>query len=279
MVYTNALRGSKSNGRSRRRGGTRRSSLTKTRYQPPTARNQKRQILSNQSAIKRLQRKTNRHLIYTDYQLSTTVQPVNNSWSVQWLMSFIQWNSVLRGDIGVQRGSHTFLKRMQMNLRWVLNGADYVSFSCFIITPRRWVADRIFDAAIPGSTPPVLNEDYIESPFSQGAMIRLNPSIFKVHWSRYITLTSSGLHQAAVPADTAGDPRTTWKKAQVNMPLNMKLSIPSFTAAQPSWMDKTFDSLPYFHKYQLIVYASWGGTGLGNPSFVSDALFTCINTD
>lgn len=109
-MAVNALRGNTRSTRTRRRGGARRSSLTKTRYQPPTARNQKRQILSNQSAIKRLQRTTRRHMIYTDWQLLTTIQPINNSWTVQWLCNFPQWASVLRGDQGVTRGTHTFLK-------------------------------------------------------------------------------------------------------------------------------------------------------------------------
>lgn len=283
MTYANGLKGTG------RRTGTRRyykkgNKTAKVRYQPPTARNQRSQIMSNRRDIERLKRRTQRHYIYTDWQLTGDFSPqlVNNGWCCQLLMAPQQWSSVLRGDPTVQRCTHTFIKRMQLNGYVTLEQADRLFLSMFIVTPRKQVAGRSFDPFDPiASDPPVLNVDYIESNAEPGRGIRLNPAVFKVHCAKYITLTKNALDLSG-GAGPAGNPFTTYRKFQVNMDLNIKCSVPSFTTGPggtPNWLSREFKDFPYFQKYQILTYASWSGTGTINPTFVTDPLFTCINMD
>ena len=273
MPAFNAARGTTR--RPRRRYVRRGLSKAKVRYQPPTARNQRRQIMSNRRQIASNTRFINRHKLYTDYQLDTYIAPQNFTWSSLHLCEFRDWNPVLRKDITVENMTHTFVKRMQMNLRFVLNDMDYCYFSFFIVTPRRDSADRDFFALAP-----VLNQDWIEAPQSQGSLIRLNPAVVKVHYAKYVTLTANSLNSAIIPGATAGDPRTTYRKFQVNMNLNMKVSLPTYSVMIPNWKEKPFTQLPYYHKYQILCYTAWAGavTGL-TPSVVTDVLFTNVNTD
>lgn len=283
MAYANGLKGTG------RRTGTRKTyrkgnKMAKVRYQPPSARNQRSQIMSNRRDIERLKRRTQRHYIYTDWQLRGEFSPqiTNNNWACQLLMGMSQWDSVLRGDPAVSRSTHTFIKRMQINGYVTLEQADRLFISIFVVTPRKQAAGRSFDPLDPiASAPPVLNVDYIESNAEPGRGIRLNPSVFKVHCAKYITLTKNALDLAPGPG-SAGNPFTTYRKFQINKDLNMKMSVPSFTTGPggtPNWRSQPFSELPYYQKYQILVYASWSGTGTINPKFVTDPLFTCINTD
>lgn len=266
----------------RRNKGTR--SVSKVKWQKPSAFNQRKQIMNNRRSINMLASKVNRHLTYTDWQMPGEFSPslVNNGWACQLLMAPLQWNSVMRGDPVVSRSTSTYIKRMQINGFVSLNQADYLYLSIFIVTPRREVAGRSFDPVDPiAADPPVLNVDYIESNAEPGRGIRLNPSVFKVHDAHYITLTKNGLGLAPA-ANNAGNPFTTYRKFQVNKPLGFKCSVPSYTTgpgATPNWHSRRFEEFPYYQKYQILTYASWGGTGEITPTFVTDPLFTCINTD
>lgn len=283
MAYANGLKGT---GRSTRpRRYTRKSGkMAKVRFQPPSARNQRSQIMSNRRDIERLKRRTRQHLIYTDWQLRGDFSPsiVNNGWACQLLMAPLQWSSVMRGDPVVSRSTHTFIKRMQINGYVTLEEADRLFISIFVVTPRKLVAGRSFDPADPiASDPPVLNVDYIESSAEPGRGIRLNSSVFKVHCAKYITLTKNALDLAPT-AGPAGNPLTTYRKFQITKDVNVKCSVPSFTTGPggtPNWQSRRFEDFPYYQKYQILVYSSWSGTGSLNPRFVTDPLFTCINTD
>lgn len=272
MPAFNAARGTaRPRQRRRRATGVNRA---KIRYQPPTARNQRSQIASNRYAISRNTARLQRHLVFTDYQLAENIQISNGNWATQRLLNFSSWTPVMRQDMTIARGSHTFCKRMQSNLRYTLHDADYCFFNVFIITPRKTAVNRDFQ-----NDPPVLNVDYIEAPQSNASLIRLNPAVMKVHYARYVTLTRNALGTASIATETVGDPRSTWRKSQVNINVNTKISIPSVTAQTQNWLQKDFESLPYYNKYQLLVFTYWGGTGIQTPFLSCDTLFTCINTD
>lgn len=287
MAYANGLKGTGRRTGSRRytkyrRGGY--NKMAKVRFQAPSARHQRGQIMSNRRDIERLKRRTNKHYVYTDWQLRGEFSPqiVNNNWCCQLLMGLSQWDSVMRGDPTVQRSTHTFIKRMQINGYVTLEQADRLFISIFVVTPRKQVAGRSFDPLDPiASEPPVLNVDYIESNVEPGRGIRLNPAVFKVHCAKYITLTKNALDLASGTGN-AGNPFSTYRKFQINKELNIKCSVPSYTTGPggtPNWLSRRFEDFPYYDKYQILTYASWTGTGAINPVFVTDPLFTCINTD
>lgn len=285
MAY--ARRSNAARGTSRRAPRFRRRRMSvataKVRYQPPTARKQKSQILANRRDIERLKAQTRKIWIWTDYQLRIPVedQPLTvNTWKVFRLLDFALWTPVLREDLNVRQSSHTFIKRMQMNMRLRLNDALGAYFNVFIVTPRKIVGNRDFalEAPLPVS-------DFIYDPTVLGSMIRLNPAVFKVHYAAYRTFTENGLGTVPAPGQNAGNPNTTWCKMQINKDVNIPVTIPTVTnipAPQQNWLQKKVDDMPYWANYQLLIYANWAMPGAGPvlsiPSVQFDTLFTNINS-
>lgn len=255
-----------------RRPTRRRNSLLKVRYQPPTARNQRKQIMANTRQISRNTSRLRAHKVYTDWQLSDSIFLTNAQWHTVQLTDFSTWDSVLRQDPLVDTKSHTFIKRMQLNMRYALNEADFCGFSVFVVTLRKNAAS--YD---PFAAQPVLGRDWIEPAGAQGFNLRLNPAIFHVHYARYLTLTNNGFPLAPVATAQAGNPNTTWSKGQINIPLNLSVTQPALFAAGGSWKDLSFDDLPFYAKYYLMLYPIFTGTGTTRPAVSYDALSTCIN--
>lgn len=247
----------------------------KVRYQPGTARNQKRQIGTNRRAIERLQRRQQRHLVYCDWQLNTQVTYTNNQWFVLRLLDFDQWRPVLRQDATVQRSSHTFVKYMKMQCRFLLNDCPGAYLNFFLVTPRRAMGPRDFAAQ-----PLVIEDDYIVNPQSAGSMIQLNSGVFKVHYHKYVTLTKDNLQGANVAGENVGNPNTTWRKWELSQKLNIPVSIPYIQAPQvTSWLSKPIDELPYWSKFQVLVYITHASiTGLA-PVLETNVQFVTTNTD
>lgn len=250
--------------------------VAKVRYQAPTARHQKSQILANARLLASHSRQLRAHKVFTDWQLTGGITPlVSSDWSVVRLTDFTNWDSVLRQDPVAVEKSHTFVNRCQLNMRYTLNDADFMGLNVFVVTLRRNAA-----GIDPFTTPPVPTRDWIEPSQNNGFNIRLNSGIYKVHYARYITLTKNALNSAPIAAQTAGDPTTTWKKGQINLPVRMSITQPAlFGTGLGSWKDLIFDDLPYYHKYYLLVYPTYitSGGGTTRPAVSYDALFTCIN--
>jgi hypothetical protein len=271
----NSLRGT--GAVSRKRTTRRRAPATlKIKYQAPTARHQRSQILSNARTLAKHSRLLRQHKVFTDYQYAGDVSPaISDTWAVDKLTDFANWTAVLRQDDNVLESSHTFVIRGQLNIRAFLGDADFCYFNVFIVTKRRNANE--FD---PFTTPPALGSDYIENPFNQGANLRLNSAIYKVHWCAYASLTNNGLGRPVNDASTAGDPRTTYKKWQVNLPFKMSVTQPAHVGipAKTTWKDLHFPNLPPHHQYYIMCNMSWGGPGIDEPSLNFDQLATCINT-
>lgn len=272
-VRQNPLRGT---GRAtiKRTTRKRRVNVAKVRYQAPTARNQKTQILANARTLARHSRILRTNKIYTDYQQDgTMINTTSDSWSVQRLTDFSAWSSVMRQSEVVATKAHTFVLRLSINMRFVLNDQDFLGVSAFIVTKRKNANQ--FD---PFSTPPSLNTEYIENSQAQGLNIRLNPAVYKVHWAKYMTLTSNGMHMAAITGDPAGNPNTTWRKCQVNLPVRMSVTQPIlYGSVAGAWSNLHFENLPPYHQYFLMCYVSFAGTGTTGHSIVYDQLATCVN--
>lgn len=229
--------------------------VTRTRFQPPTARNQRNQILANARVINRLNKAVFGNRVFCDWQdygnMFTILDDgnISRTWFCIPLTSFPTWNACLRADQNVVLSSTTFVQRLQLNLRWSLQASNYAFYNIWVVTPRKDQNSRDTPLDIASGQLPVLNIDYIEGP--TGSNLRLNPAIWKVHFAAYRTLTETTLGEAAPsPPFTAGNPNTTWGKTQVNLPLKMNVRKPQSGAP---WKEISYMNLPYYHRYQLLV--------------------------
>jgi hypothetical protein len=256
-----------------KRKSRRASNLKKTRYQAPTARNQKRQILGNATAINRIY-KMLPSPAYCDWQLGGAHYSgppglaINTAINSTELLDPQSWISVLRKDENVSESSTTQVKRMQMNIRYMLNDSRYSQMSLFIVTIRKNAANRLnLNVLTQGN-------DYISS-VEQGWNVRLNPAVFKVHYARYCTLTNNAL---LLPVGVvAGTPTTTYKKGQVNISMNMKLREPNGFP----WVQMQQFQLTPSNRYYLLTFQNTI-TRTGDPDLLPasinyDCLFTTYN--
>jgi len=214
--------------------------------------------------------------VFCDWQYTFSGAAGINTWVAVPLTDFSQWLAVLRRDSDASRSSHTFLKRAQVNFRWGLNDASYCTFNTFIVTLRKNATNRD-----PIAQPMVIDQDYIESNNTfAGANVRLNSDIFKVHYCKYSTLYANAYATQAIAAQTAGNPHTTFSKAQANILMNTSLTLPSFSApGATSWRDKPFESLPYYQKFYVLVYLGSNPAETGHPFCAVDAQFVTVNSD
>jgi len=254
---------------------------SKVRFQAPTARHQRSQIARNTRAIDRVISRSRRHWVYTDYHLPGQINPPWSQFMAYALTdpsgasSGVAWDPVLRQDQTVLRGSHTFCKRMQINCRVNLgNIADTtVYFNVFVLRPR-WSDTQAI-------APTAVNEDFIGA--APGTNVRLNSAKYKVVASKYVTLSHNAIGQSGSSPVGAGNPFTTYRKWQWNIPLNFSITNPAppGPGVSSTWRDKNISDLPYWNRYWIVIYVSHAGpvpTG-GLPFFSWDTLFTCANSD
>jgi len=257
------------------------SNTTKVRFQAPTARNQRKQILNNARRINSMAKIVYNQRVYCDWQKFGTmyadIDPQGSyttTWGVTPLTQFSSWTACLRKDANVAEAAKTYVKRMALNFRYSLNASSWAQYNVFICTLRRDSANLD-----PSQTDPSKADgDFIESP--EGFNIRLNSAKYKVHYARYLTLTENTLFQAPLQARTAGDPRTTYSKGQVNLQTKMSVRSPAGTNA---WTTIDYTQQPHWQRYFLMVYIVQGQeTGVQSQAgarFDYDMLATTINSD
>lgn len=262
--------------------------VTRAKYQKPTARNQKKQILGNALAIRAIKRIMPKP-IYTDWQYSGQLKAIAPDDSFSETLASVQlmspangatpsvafWQPVLRQDVNVIESSATRVLRMQMNLRYSLRGSDWAQFSLFIVTIRPDAVDTV-----PNAANLVKGQDYITN-IGDDFNVRLNPAVFKVHYARNVSLMKNNwTAPAAVVGGVpfAGNPRTTYTKGQVNMKLGFTLKQPR---AGLSWTIMNQSQLGPSQRYFLlafIVQRQPNPDGLDDVAIVNfDNLYTCYN--
>lgn len=262
---------------------------TKVKYQAPTARNQKKQIMTNAFAIKKLYKMALPKQVYCDWQYvgqarSAGYDPAGftKEWFAFPLTDYANWGQVLRRDENVVESSTTYVRNMSINMRFNLLKSNYCQYNVFICTSRRDASTLDWPVRIAAGSPPVVNQEYIEGPNAWN--IRLNPAIFKVHYAQYKTLTDNTLTLPADPAQSAGDPWSTWAKAQVNLPCKINVRK---TSTAPGTVPKSWTTVPYiqqsYHKryFILVCMVATHGTGVGPGGaceFTFDSLATTINS-
>lgn len=284
MVYfrrsATTARLSGTHGFRRRRRKALRPDMAKIRYQAPTSRNQKSQIMRNARVINRHCNLLRNHRVWTDWQCMNEAIFQSDTWNCFRLTDFSQWNPVLRQNMAVSRmESSTYVDRLVLNLRVSLFAAHSSVVSFFIVTPRKTFATR--DVV---TTPPALTTEFIYPQNNPGYNVRLNSNVWKVHACKYMTLTTNGLDNppAAPIPEMAGNPFTTYRKWQVTVPCKMKVTIPYIPAGSAeTWQDTQFDMLPFYNRYFLMVYnhTIQASPTSDAPFLTFDQLATCINSD
>ena len=255
--------------------------MKKTRFQAPTARNQKRQILHNAKDIVKLRRLLPQN-VFTDWQykqeiLGTIGDDGLPTLAIQSyvLTDFSKWSPVLRISPSVADAVATHIMRFNINMRYTLVNSDWAQISIFIVTMRKDHANR----------------DPTVSPLQSGADFivgndllnpRLNPDIFKCHYVRNITMTKNALFTAPVTTGQnpafSGDPFSTYRKGNINIKPNIKVRSPAIE----TWKALPYGQLPYYQRYFLLTFINSQNTAAiaeGTQVRVDmDFMATCRNT-
>ncbi len=261
----------------------RRTSLpARIRYKPPTAYNQKRQMYSLARQVARNTKVIKTQKVYTDYQWGQvnarglTALMNDGQWYGWELTDFSQWQPVMRRDQNVAQASRTFAVRMQLNCRANLGTVTQLCYmNVFIISPRSDATDGLtITDLVGGMTSLNADIDYIESTDNEGANLRLNSGLYKVHACKYMTLMPNTSNIALPANSVVGNPYTTWRKWQWNIPLK-------FTVRNPinrPWNQLEFDNLPYYEKLYFVAVATVNPNDT-QANIFADAHITCINYD
>lgn len=257
---------------------------TRIKYQAPTARNQRKQIMTNAKSIKRLYELTLPKQVYTDWQYIgqafSTIDPDGNftrSWFAFPLTSFGDWTQCLRQDDNVTVSSSTMVDRMCINMRYLLGSSNYAYFNTFIVTLRKDAANCDPPLEFQQGILPTAPVDFIEGPL--GTNIRLNSALYKVHYASYNTLTDNNLTEPIRPQQNSGNPFSTWRKAQANIKCKANVRNPVRSA---SWRQLPYQAQPYYRRYFLLVeitqQANQGTQADTGAQFAFDQLATCVNS-
>lgn len=276
MVTTNGIRKFKARRRRRRV-----SNATKVKFQRPTASNQRKQIMANTVAVKRLYSAVLSNRVYCDWQMVGQVHSVNDpagftrNWACYPLTDYNSWGPCLRRDVNVAESAATMVERLSLNFRYSLMGSNWAQYNVFIVTPRKDAAAVDLPVRFTSGTFPVVQEEYTEGP--DAFNFRLNPAIFKVHYASYRTLTATTLFGSVTNAKGA-NPFTTWAKGQVNLRSNIRVRMPSGTS---SWKTLPYMHQAYYKRYFLlvcIVQDADAGVPVGSTAqFSFDQLATTMN--
>ena len=261
------------------------STLTKAKYAPKTTRVNRSLIKSNALAIRAIKRMIPK-AIFTDYQYSFTQEALLSSdpsglyqsIASNQLMSPVFWSPVLRQDENVIDSSATRVLRLQANMRYILNESSTVQITTFIVSIRKDAVNRqINDTLVEG-------QDYIFAKGAAGAIDlgivpRLNPAVFKVLYTRNVTLMSNGFLQPIVDVNNnplVSNSSNTMRKGQVNLKLNFNIRQPVNGDQWKNMQQSQFG--PTQRLFLLTFFRGITAQPDDNaPRLDCDALYTCYN--
>lgn len=261
--------------------------VSRIRNQAPTAKNQKRQITRLAKRVAKNSKAIAAQKVFTDYQYGTQA-PVtrgasfsltDGTWFGISLTDYSFWQPTLRIDQNVVDSSRTYALRAQINCRADIGSVTQVAYlNVFLVSPRSDAVDPI------GLNPPPPNNmiqlqqniDFIQATANPGVNVRLNSGKYKVHACKYITLTPNTFETATPTGDAVGNPYSTWRKWQWNLPLKFSVVQP---ARGQSWKTLDFNQQAHYRKFYLIAYSSLVPGGTESANFDVDILYTCLNFD
>jgi len=271
----------------RKSGRRKRSSVvTRAKLQKPTAKNQRSQIISNAANITKMAKIVYNNRVWCDWQYTEAMygldMPSTGAYTTKWstwdLMNFPAWNPVLRQSPQIEDSVKTYIDRIQLNMRYALQAADWAQVTLFVVSirPQSTVLD-------PVGVPPAITSGYILNG-ANDFNPRLNPAIYKVHYSRNVTLTKDGLFDiGAIPTVPAGNPNTTWAKGQLTIPVKSSVRSPYQILGQQKWKLMTGQQLPYYQRRYIMAYicqrSPINTPTAGGLRISFDALATTINSD
>ena len=261
------------------RGGTRRfrrrrtSNITKARWQRPSARNQKRLILTNARDIARLKSEARLGRVFTDYQINGQAVLTPGSWTFIRLTDFTGWTPVLRQNIVADNQKNATIMHQVLNTRFsmstpggtVLQSPQFWSF--FIISPRN------SSQGDPNATPFSLGDDYIVNSAVQESLVRLNPGRWKVHAYKYATLAVGAESGLPVVGLSAFQTSSTWRKHQFSLRGRKHIKNPN-----GNWMDHEFELLPPWQRIFIAVFVDTLNAA-STPTLYYDNLSTMLTSN
>lgn len=116
---------------------------------------------------------------------------------------------------------------------------------------------------------------------------RLNPAIFKVHFSKSFMVLSNGLSGLSITqsaTDAVGDPESTFVRGNINVKLGIKLRsratlVPPVSPAPATppkpWSTLSSQEIPYYNRRWLLFYQQ-SGDPTNVPAFYWNALFRVV---
>lgn len=268
-----------------RRRKRRTSVVTKAKYKPRTARQNRNLIMSNAKAITMLRRMQGPP-VYTDYQYNNEFISDFNATDTQVFSDTLAspriWRECLRTDENILDASTTYWRNMTLNIRVNLGLANYAQWSVFVVTPRRDNNSFSFE---PASF--LEGRQYVVGP--EGFNPILNSSQFKVWAVRHVSLTQNAWKQPVAqigPQDQlfAGNPMSTYRKFQFSIRVNAKLRNPQVSGQNNQWKDMIDIEMPYFRRFHIIAFCQSRFTlnpSSGAPTCSCNwhQLNTCINNN
>ena len=244
--------------------------------------------------LKRLARQIPRP-IHTDWQqrnsiLCLSLDPIppglTNTFSTNGrkLTNFPDWENILRQSSVVKQKSSTRVYRMQMQLRFTLGQSYWAQMSVFIVTLRRDANNK--DPS--GYNSLAEGVDYVSNRLGvqDDPQLAVNPvlnsSIYKVHYSRHVTLTQGGFLES--PAEIGGNNvvangQTTYRKGQVNLKMSLNVRQPK---ADVPWTKVPIEGLPYYNQYYLLYFVTQRAADNASPNDLcildTNMIASCVNS-
>ena len=141
-----------------------------------------------------------------------------------------QWSPCLRIDQNVIASAKTHILRAQLNCRVDIGDTAQVSYiNVFLVSLRKEATNAInITNEVTGTMDQLsVDTDYIENFNLNGADITLNSAKYKVHASKYITLTPQAPTGPFPVGQAVGNPYSTWRKWQWNVGTISMLDSPT----------------------------------------------------
>lgn len=263
-----------------RRSRIKKVSVAKIKYSRPTARNQKRQILSNKSQITKLAKIVRQQRVYTDWFLTSNNIIPTSSWFIQPLTNPGDWRPALRTSLTVTDSVSTTLLSTQIYFAVYNNGPASAQCNVYLVSPAHESADR--NPFVEG---PIEKTEFMAS--NDGSQcITLNRDVFKIrhHKSFLLTTVNPGEGLPAAPVlNFPGDPRTCYKKWSTSYRTNFRLMAPTGLVdpggqyLPQKWRSMQIEQLPYHRRVYFMIHVVTANPG--GVAFYWHQHAVCVNSD
>lgn len=236
-------------------------------------------VTRNSRTINRVARIQRSHMITTDWVMTDSIPMTYRQWNCVPLIDPAGWTNIMRTSIEVGRENSIFIKRGVLNLYTALTGGQAsVTWNIFLVRLRKNFANMdlqsIVNTPIPTPTPPIpywTNQGTYYRGNAYGK-VTLNQGLLRVlkHW--YFTLTDDRI--AGQTVEQAGTPSSTYRRMQINLPINQKINGQMLL----NWKIMNADNIPFYNQtYLLCVPDCADQTAINTVQY--EFLTTAVSTD